>query len=78
VLSTGKASEYGYGWGFGSFRGVQMILHDGRINGFNSFALRLPGEKTYVAVLSNAESGLVPASEAAYKAAAIAIGKPFP
>jgi hypothetical protein len=55
-----------------------MILHDGRINGFNSFALRLPGEKTYVAVLSNAESGLVPASEAAYKAAAIAIGKPFP
>jgi D-alanyl-D-alanine carboxypeptidase len=78
VLSTGKDTAYGYGWGVGSFRGVKMVSHDGGINGFNSFVLRLPSEKVYVATLSNAESGVVAASEAAYKAAAIAIGKPFP
>jgi len=78
VLSTGQDTGYGYGWGLSSFRGMKMVSHDGGINGFNSFALRLPGEKLYVAVLSNAESGITPASDAAYKAAAIAIGKPFP
>jgi hypothetical protein len=55
-----------------------MVLHDGGINGFNSFAMRLPGENVYVSVLRNAESGIAPASEAAYKAAAIAIGRSFP
>ena len=78
VLSTGASTGYGYGWESGTLRGAQMIGHGGGIPGFNSFALRLPAEKLYVAVLSNADSGLAPASEAAYKAAAIALGKPFP
>jgi CubicO group peptidase (beta-lactamase class C family) len=78
TLSSGSSTGYGYGWETGTLRGAQMIGHGGGINGFNTYALRLPAEKLYVAVLSNADSGLQPASEAAYKAAAIAIGKPFP
>lgn len=78
VLSTGKETTYGYGWELGSFRGAKAVFHDGGIDGFNSFALRLPDEKVYVAVLSNAETGIAPASDAAYRAAAIAVGKPFP
>lgn len=78
TLSTGSRTGYGYGWETGTLRGAQMIGHGGGIPGFNSFALRLPAEKLYVAVLSNVDSGMAPASEAAYKAAAIAIGKPFP
>jgi D-alanyl-D-alanine carboxypeptidase len=77
ILSTGKTTAYGYGWGLGGFRGTKMVWHDGGIDGFNSFAMRLPSEKVYVAVLSNAENG-VSAADAAYKAAAIVIGKPFP
>jgi D-alanyl-D-alanine carboxypeptidase len=57
---------------------VPMISHGGDINGFKAFALRLPAEQLYVAVLSNSDSGLVRAQDAAFKAAAIAIGKPFP
>jgi CubicO group peptidase (beta-lactamase class C family) len=78
TLSTGGSTGYGYGWEAAKFRGEQMISHGGNINGFNSYALRLPAEKVYVAVLSNTESGMAPASDAAFKAAAIAIGKPFP
>jgi len=78
VLTTGSSTGYGYGWETGTLRGAQMIGHGGGIPGFNTFALRLPAEKLYVAVLSNTDSGLQPAAEAAYKAAAIALGKPFP
>jgi D-alanyl-D-alanine carboxypeptidase len=78
TLNTGKSTSYGYGWEMGKLQGVPMISHGGAINGFNTFALRLPAEKVYVAVLSNADSGLVRANVVASKAAAIAIGRPFP
>jgi CubicO group peptidase (beta-lactamase class C family) len=78
TLSGGASTGYGYGWETGKLRGAPMIGHGGGINGFNTYALRLPAEKLYVAVLSNVDSGLPPAGEAAYKAAAIAIGNPFP
>jgi CubicO group peptidase (beta-lactamase class C family) len=78
TLAGGKRTGYGYGWQVASLRGVPMVGHGGGINGFNTFALRLPSEKLYVAVLSNADSGTTPASDAAFRAAAIAIGKPFP
>lgn len=78
TLNTGKSTSYGYGWEMGKLQGVPMRAHGGAINGFNTFALRLPDEKVYVAVLSNADSGLVRANVVASKAAAIAIGKPFP
>jgi CubicO group peptidase (beta-lactamase class C family) len=78
VLSTGKRTEYGYGWGITTLRGRPVIDHDGGINGFRSFALRLPADKIYVAVLENADDGMPGPEGAAMRAAAIAIGKPFP
>jgi D-alanyl-D-alanine carboxypeptidase len=78
TLSSGSSTGYGYGWETGKLRGARMIGHGGGINGFNTYSLRLPAEKVYVAVLSNVDSGLPPAGEAAFKAAAIAIGNPFP
>jgi hypothetical protein len=77
-LSTGKVTIYGYGWRIGQLQGTPMLWHPGAINGFHTFSLRLPQQKVYVAVLSNAESGLVDPGMLAQKAAAIAIGKPFP
>jgi CubicO group peptidase (beta-lactamase class C family) len=78
TLAGGKATGYGYGWQVGKLRGVPMVGHGGGINGFNTFALRLPSEKLYVAVLSNTDSGTTLASDAAFRAAAIAMDKPFP
>jgi D-alanyl-D-alanine carboxypeptidase len=78
TLAGGQATRYGYGWETGRLQGVPTIGHGGGINGFNAFALRLPSEKLYVAVLSNTDSGATQASDAAFRAAAIAIGKPFP
>jgi CubicO group peptidase (beta-lactamase class C family) len=78
TLSTGSSTGYGYGWEAGKLRGAQLIAHGGNINGFNAYALRLPADKVYVAVLSNIGAGLEPASDAAARIAAIAIGKPFP
>jgi D-alanyl-D-alanine carboxypeptidase len=78
TLADGKRTGYGYGWGIGKLRGMPMIAHGGGINGFSTFALRLPEQQLYVAVLTNADSGLPSAEQLALKAAAIAAGDPFP
>lgn len=78
TLNSGASTGYGYGWEIGKLQGVPMISHGGGINGFSTYALRLPSEKLFVAVLTNADSNLARPEEAAYRAAAIAIGKPFP
>ena len=54
------------------------IGHGGGINCYKTFALRVPSERLYVAVLHNADSGLVMPEMVANKVAAIAIGKPYP
>ena len=78
TLTTGTKTDYGYGWELGTLRGQPEIRHGGAITGFRSFALRLPQDNVYVAVLSNADGGVVSPDGPAHKAAAIAIGKPFP
>ncbi|WP_296951776.1 serine hydrolase [uncultured Massilia sp.] len=78
TLASGKGTGYGYGWQVATMQGVPMIGHGGGINGFNTFAVRLPSEHVYVAVLGNSDSGTMRAEDAAFRAAAIAIGKPFP
>jgi len=77
-LVNGEAHGYGYGWSMGTLKGSATIAHGGGINGFSTYATRLPDEKVYVAVLNNSDSGLVAPEVVASKAAAIAIGKPFP
>ncbi|PWF55558.1 serine hydrolase [Massilia glaciei] len=77
-LSDGSARDYGYGWQIGKLQGNQTIGHGGGINGFVSYALRIPQSKVFVAVLSNADSGIAAPEMVAQKAGAIAMGKAFP
>lgn len=77
TLADGKSTNYGYGWAIGNLKGSPMIGHGGGINGFATYALRLPQEKVYVVVLGNADSGNVAPEMMAMKAAALAIGKPY-
>jgi D-alanyl-D-alanine carboxypeptidase len=78
TLTTGKKTDYGYGWHLGTLQGTQRIAHGGGIPGFSAHAMRLPQEKVYVAVLVNNDRFPVSTQVIAARAAAIAIGKPFP
>ncbi len=78
TMSTGKPSTYGYGWETSKVRDARQIGHGGDIHGFSVYALRLPEQNVYVALLSNTDAGLVRPSVVAKKAAAIAIGNPYP
>lgn len=75
MLSNGKLTGYGYGWWLGNIQGSQCMKHDGLINGFSTFALYLPQEKVFVAVLTNCENNNpeIIGSEIA----GITIGKPY-
>lgn len=77
-LADGKLTGYGYGWSVGTLRGSPSVGHGGGINGFSTYAVRLPEQKVYVAVLTNLDGGMVAPTMVANKAAAVAIGKPFP
>lgn len=77
VLKDGKPTTYGYGWGLSQVQGEAAIGHSGGINGFTSYALRLPEQKLYVAVLTNSDAGPANPGVVARKAAAVAIGKPY-
>ncbi|MGJ9418546.1 serine hydrolase [Massilia sp. CMS3.1] len=78
TLASGKSTGYGYGWETGKLQGATTIAHGGGINGFSTYALRLPEHNVFVAVLSNADGGIVSPGVVASKAAAVAIGKPLP
>jgi CubicO group peptidase (beta-lactamase class C family) len=52
-LANGESTGYGYGWFISDFRGHRCIEHGGGINGFTSYALALPDDKVYVAILTN-------------------------
>ncbi len=76
-LSSGVATAYGYGWEIGELEGSPMIAHAGGINGFLTYAVRFPGEKVYVAVLTNSDAGSLDPKLVGMKLAGSAIGKPF-
>jgi CubicO group peptidase (beta-lactamase class C family) len=48
-------TEYGYGWQRGDYEGRQVIHHGGNIPGYTSESLRMPEDRTYVAVLANSD-----------------------
>lgn len=77
TLANGVSTDYGYGWSVSKLHGSLAIGHGGGINGFSTYAMRLPQEKVYVVVLGNTDSGNVEPSMVAFKAAGLAIGKPF-
>ncbi|MCC2972961.1 serine hydrolase [Massilia sp. IC2-476] len=76
-LSDGKPTTYGYGWGISQVQGETAIGHSGGINGFSTYALRVPGKGVYVAVLTNSDAGPASPGLVARKAAGVAIGKPY-
>ncbi len=78
TLNNGQKSIYAYGWMVRKFRGSDVIEHTGGINGFVTYAMRLPADRVYVAVLMNALGREASPTYLAQKAAAIAVGKPFP
>lgn len=78
VLADGKSVPYGYGWSLRKMRGTPMQSHGGGIPGFSTYALRLPEKQLYVAVLTNADSGLPGAEMIALRAATIAVGEILP
>jgi CubicO group peptidase (beta-lactamase class C family) len=78
VLRSGKATGYGYGWSVSKLRGRRAIGHGGGIFGFSTYAVRLPDEHVYVAVLCNSDSPPAAPEYLGKKIAAIAVGDPFP
>ena len=77
-LTDGKDSHYGYGWEMSLVQGEPAVGHSGSTRGFRSYGLRIPGKGVYVAVLTNSDAGTVVPDVVTRRAAAVAIGKPFP
>ena len=74
-LNSGASTGYGYGWSRFAYEGREIIAHGGGINGFSTYALRIPDERVFVAVFSNLETS--DPTNLAIKIAALVIGKPY-
>jgi CubicO group peptidase (beta-lactamase class C family) len=76
-MPDGKVEPYGFGIGPGKMRGLDTLGHSGGIFGFASDSMYVPANDTFIAILTNSDSG--PASQGIVmrKLAAMAIGKPF-
>ncbi|MGD2089270.1 MAG: serine hydrolase [Candidatus Aminicenantes bacterium] len=74
-LNNGKAHNYGYGWGLGTLFGEKTIEHGGGINGFTTYALRVPEKKVFVTVLTNCPWRQATASYVSKWIAAVLCGK---
>ncbi len=75
-LNNGEDIDYGYGLGKFDFKGSTGYTHSGGIFGYSTNGIYLKNEDVYVIGLSNCSCKDVGAIT--QKAAAIAIGKPFP
>ncbi len=77
TLNDGEDSAYGFGFGIGTLKGRTAISHGGGIHGFSTYATRLPEDKVYVAVLTNAPGLPAGPSYVAMRIAALVAGDPF-
>ena len=60
-LGNGSTSNYGYGFFAGTHRGLKNINHSGGLDGFASYLIRYPEQKTTIVALRNAShSGDMP------------------
>jgi D-alanyl-D-alanine carboxypeptidase len=76
-LPGDRSTKYGYGWTITTWDGVRYQEHGGGIPGFQSYALRAPDERLFVAVLSNAGGLQPPPAIVAPVVAGLALGKPI-
>lgn len=77
-LNDGGSYPYGFGLGVGLLRERRMIAHGGGIHGFSCYALWLPDEDIYVAVLTNGAPAGPGPTTVAKTIAALTIGDPYP
>lgn len=56
ILVDGRTTNYGFGWGVSSYKGMQILEHGGAAFGFLSTALRIPSKQLYIVILSNNEA----------------------
>ncbi len=76
-LKDGTDARYGFGWFVSSYEGHRLIEHGGGIPGFTSYALIMPEDQVFVALLTNsAVQGRVP-EPLAFRIACLALGKPY-
>jgi D-alanyl-D-alanine carboxypeptidase len=78
TLKDGSSTGYGYGLQVGTLRGRKSVEHGGGIPGFSTYALSLPGERIYVAVLANNDAPKASPGYLTRRMTAIALGTPFP
>ncbi|MFC2141096.1 serine hydrolase domain-containing protein [Acidobacteriota bacterium] len=74
-LNNGKTQNYGYGWSLGTLFEEKIIHHGGGINGFSTYALRVPEKKVFVTVLTNFPERQASASYVSKWIAAVLCGK---
>jgi CubicO group peptidase (beta-lactamase class C family) len=56
-LNNGEATDYGFGWDVGAYRGHQKFSHSGSWVGFRTYIARYPEEKLTIVVLTNRADG---------------------
>ncbi len=76
-LTNGKLTHYGFGWAMNSYEGHTVIEHGGGINGFSTYALRMPDDRVFVAALTNKDSGGPGPARVVLKIAALTVGEPY-
>ena len=76
-LPGGAKTNYAYGIARGQLRGRTTHEHGGSIFGFNTYAIWLPEEKIYVAVLRNMNGAKLHHGYVVRKLAALALADPY-
>lgn len=76
ALPDGTNTRYGFGWTIWAWEGHPVVEHGGSVNGFTTANMRLPGDRIYVAVLSNC-GGCAEPRALALSAATTLLGRPY-
>ncbi len=76
-LNNGKTFDYGYGFSIVNRNGKRAIVHGGGIQGFITYAIYIPEDDVYIAVLTNYAGKQPGASYTARWIAALLTGKPY-
>ncbi|HET9356148.1 MAG TPA: serine hydrolase domain-containing protein [Sphingomicrobium sp.] len=77
-LGDGTEHPYAFGLRHEDVRDRKAIGHGGGIFGFSTYALYVPSEDVFVAVLTNSDAPQTPPSIATQRLAALAINNPYP